>query len=146
MAVAQGDTVLITLDTVKLQRTIYRIEQDELRLRAKHLNELPFLKMLSMAQCKKVSRNSFYKHCHRNQVIQSHGDLPEYIYVVVKGEFEIQKKCTEMTMQSPSMRILSKQPKSIVLTKALVNSLVGIEDVVKVRPVSFTMKCVSQVG
>ena len=46
MAVALQDTCLIALDCAKLQKSLERIEFDEMRERAKYLTDLPYLQMM----------------------------------------------------------------------------------------------------
>ena len=47
---------------------------------------------MTLAQLKRISKDSFYKTCIRNQIVIDLGVLPEYIYVVFDGEFQIEKR------------------------------------------------------
>ena len=66
-----------------------RIANEEMRDRAKYLTDLPYFKLLSFPQRKKICKNSTYHSYHRNQIVFEQEVFPEYVYIVVKGEFEI---------------------------------------------------------
>ena len=89
MAFAAQDSCLLVLDSAKLRKSLDSFEQDEMRDRAKYLTDLPHLKVMSLAQRKRICKNSFYKTYKRNQIVFQQGALPSYVYIVVSGEFEV---------------------------------------------------------
>ena len=143
MAVAVHDTCLIMLNTERLYRFLDQIEQDEMLERAQYLIDLPYLQSMSRRQRKKLCANSIYQIYNRNQIVFQEGDLPEHIYIVISGEFEIQSKHKELRRNSPALKILSRQPKQAGVKRVMPYSLIGFEDAWKMRCLSMSFKCVS---
>ena len=66
MAVALHDTCLVVIDSGRLQKQLAKIDDEEYRERAKCLDELQYLSVMSFAQRKRICKNSFYKTYCRN--------------------------------------------------------------------------------
>ena len=60
MAIAVQDTCLIVLNAERMQKSLDRIEQDEMLDRAQYLVNLPYLQSISLWQRKRLCKNSHY--------------------------------------------------------------------------------------
>ena len=72
--------------------------------------------------------------------------MPEYVYIVISGEFEVQSRHPEFTFSSPTIKVMSKQPKRMSLMRVMQHSVIGFDDVVKARLTTMSFKCVTQGG
>jgi hypothetical protein len=87
----KSDWVFATMDREDFQKTLKKIETRNTNRIIEFFKNLPYFSTYSRKALGRLRLNFRYLKYKRNQVVFREGDPSDYVYIVVKGDFELEK-------------------------------------------------------
>lgn len=146
---------------------------EEVRANEELVRQNPFFQLFSLMQIKRLSNKMQEMHLIRNQFVFQQGKAPTHVYMVLDGEFEILRRsrinvcrpksnfmssrgslgrigvlgpsqCQDAHRTSQNLIHQRKHPvQDFTITTVGRGQLLGLEDVVKSRTNTTSLRCIS---